>query len=182
MPQRKADARSLFLMLAACLGLAMLTGCASSQDVTNDRRYPTAYRAGEIYETRVGAVVRNAGDTCMLYPVDDPPNTAELAEPIVQSLPPGTRIRLERLVHTIVRAPIQGESYVEVFVTIVGQSSGCERIRIGNGWSTWAVFTAPNGWPTVIGSPDPGRLTVVPPTVKGVVAPAASRDSPEAPR
>ena len=79
----------------------------------------------------------------------------------MQELAAGSGIRIDRLVHTTVSAPVQGESYVEVFVTPTDQPPGCDRIRLGNGLSQAKVFRAPNTWPTILLSPDPEKLSLV---------------------
>ena len=148
---------------AACLiGLIVLTsGCASSKDVSNDVRYHRGYVPGQIYVLKVDAAVFRVGNPeCVLDPRDKSRSQAYRGVPIVQELAAGSGIRIDKLVHTTVCAPIQGESYVEVFVTPIGQPAKCHKLTLGSSLSHADVFRAPNTWPTIILSANPAKLSL----------------------
>jgi hypothetical protein len=158
--RRGGDARRGRGWVGVLIGLIIATGgCASSKDVSNDVRYHRGYVPGQIYVLRVDAAVFRVGNPeCILDPADESRSQAYRGVPVVQQLAAGSRIRIDKLVHTTVTAPIQGESYVEVFVTPVDQPAKCNRLRLGSGLSRPHVFRAPNTWPTIILSPDPAKL------------------------
>jgi hypothetical protein len=144
------------------MGLIILTGgCASSKDVSNDVRYHRGYVPGQTYVLKVDAAVFRVDDAeCVLDPADESRSQAYRGVPVVQRLAAGSRIRIDKLVHTTVAAPIQGESYVEVFVTPVDQQPRCKRLTLGSGLSQSKVFRAPNTWPTIILSPNADKLSL----------------------
>jgi hypothetical protein len=136
-------------------------GCTSSKDVSKDVRYHRGFVPGQIYVLKVDAAVFRVGNPeCVLDPADESQSQAYRGVPVAQQLPAGSRIHIDKLVHTTVSAPIQGESYVEVFVTPLDQPPGCNRIRLGYGLSQSKVFRAPNTWPTILLSPDPAKLSL----------------------
>jgi len=150
------------LSTASLMALVLLTGgCASSKDVSNDVRYHGGYVPGQIYDLKVDAAVYRVNDAeCFLEPRDESRSPAYRGAAVVQELAAGSGIRIDKLVHTTISAPVQGESYVEVFVTPTDQSPGCDRIRLGNGLSRAKVFRAPNTWPTILPTPDPAKLSL----------------------
>jgi hypothetical protein len=153
-----------YMNLSRCmLAVLLVGGCATSQDVSNDPRYSIGYAPGQVYRLKANTSIITYGsdlDTCRLESDDALASLADLKPVIVQSLPAGSRIRIDRLVREIIRAPIQGESCVEVFATPLERMCRCRTLRLGNSLSRYTVVNSPDSWPTMIGAPDPAKLTL----------------------
>jgi hypothetical protein len=134
-------------------------GCTSSTDVSHDPRYYGGYVPGQIYRLTVaGKVYQTAPQTCILAMKSSPSADYPGSTPIFEELPIGTHIKVDKLVHTTVSAPIQGESQVQVFATPIDRTCNCGSIRLDDTFSTWKSVRTPDGWPTMIGFPDPSKL------------------------
>ena len=139
--------------------MLFMSGCITSTDVSRDPRYHIGYTPGQVYVLKSGATVfRDDAGTCTIDLQDKSRTYEGTGMSVMQVLPAGSRIRIDKLLHTIERAPIQGESYIETIVTPLDRTYACKSVRLGNGLSRWTVFQATNGWPTMIGSPDPISL------------------------
>jgi hypothetical protein len=143
--------------------LFAIVGCTSFQDVSNDPRYSIGYAPGQVYRLKANTSIVTYGsnvDTCQLEANNALAALADSKPVIVQKLSAGSHIRIDRLVHQVIRAPIQGESYVQVFVTPLEQACRCKTLQLGNSLSHYKLVNTPDAWPTMVGAPDPAMLTL----------------------
>lgn len=157
-------------ILLTILGIGCASGvggCTSSQDVSNDPPYQVGYVPGQVYrlECKAAIIKPNSDPEHCGLDADDPPTISRYSDATVMAiLPPGDRIRIDRLLHVTVTAPIQGESYVEVFITPLDHPCSCKSLRLGGSLSGAKVVHTPDGWPTMIESPKAAYLTLEPPS------------------
>jgi hypothetical protein len=136
-------------------------GCTTSTDVTHDTRYQGGYVLGQTYVLKsTSRLFRGASDVCVLDKDDETKRYEASGMSIEQTFPAGAHIRVQKLAHVIERAPIQGESYVDVIVVPLDLACGCKTVKLGPGMSRWKLFTGPDGWPTMVGSPDLDQLAL----------------------
>ena len=165
---RNAPCRGLGGFVCILLALFSLPGCWASKttnDVSQDRRYLLGYMPGQVYRLRVPTpVTRYPGgsDDCFLETQEyvqakHPPDVRFV---IVQVLPAGSRIRIDRLEHTRLAVRPIGfyESYVHVFVTSVDHPVDCGSLRLSPNVSGVIWLKEPNGESTSIGTPLPERM------------------------
>lgn len=156
-----AMARTLGKALLIALSAIVVSGCTTTTDVSNDPQYTGGYEPGVTYSLMSNATVYRLNsdpEPCRLAP----PDTAYYNKPenaiAVAVLLSGSRVRVDRILHTTVTAAFNGESYTEVFVTPLDQSCGCSPLLLDNALSHWKRVNTPDGWPTMIASPDPAHL------------------------
>lgn len=149
------------IIIAVCA--VFLFSCISSRDVSDDRPYWLGFIPGEVYELKIPTVavacppeetfrLESSGNLAKC----DPEGSARKAEVSL-----GTRIRVERLEHVQFHAPIQGESYVDVFCVVIGTPVGDRPVKVGHSLCNWKTFKSPDGWPTLMPLPDPSKTTLV---------------------
>ena len=148
--------RLLGFMLLALL----LSGCTSYHDVSRDPRFGGGYEPGHIYRLSSNGALYgfNSDEPCKLDLADTRTAAQYSAADLVQTLPSGSLFKVERLVHVAISAPIQGESYVQVFVSVVGNPASCKEVVLGNSLSKWTATVAADGTPTMLPSPNPAYV------------------------
>jgi hypothetical protein len=147
--------------LLAIFSVALLAGCESSRDVSSEPAFQRGFAVGQTYRLNVPAAIYsfNEGQPCELYRLDDP-RIARFSSSIVQIVPAGSRFRVERLVHVVVNAPVQGESFVRVFVTVLNIAGTCSDSGLVTRLSNRQTTAIAGWWPTVIPLPDSDVMTL----------------------
>ncbi|HEX5243402.1 MAG TPA: hypothetical protein VFW23_09105 [Tepidisphaeraceae bacterium] len=150
---------------AAAIGtmilLLPLVGCTSLTDVSNDSRYQFGFRPGQVYRLNSAAELLQFGKNDSDWVLHAPGAESTTAGVVVRgTLPAGSRLRIDRLVHETIAAPVQGESHVLVYATLLDPPWVGRQIEIGWSMCHTVFFQAPDGWPTVAGRPDSAYLAI----------------------
>ena len=162
---RRATARMILGLIPRFLPLVfilILTGCETDRDVSMESQFRRGYIRGQIYRLKSDCGIYNFGSCqpCELYRLNDP-MIGRFSSSMTDLIPRGSRFRVDRLVHVTISAPIQGESFVRVFVSVLDHPGACSDVGLVARISDrQVVIIAPGGWPTVIGLPDPDYMVL----------------------
>jgi hypothetical protein len=137
---------------------SILQGCATYQDVSGDPLLRGGYVPGEIYVAKVEiAIVKATGpvDGFCLDRYGENTSARYHGEPVVQILPIGAAVRVDKIIHVIEHAPIQGESFTVVLMTALDDIGKYPPLILteGNLLSHWSVAYPEHGWVTMIQHP-----------------------------
>jgi len=157
---------SLIGLIRTCLlSLALLNiaGCATVKDVSTDRVLCGGYAPNQLYISKVEIAVIDAGGPVDGFCLDrNGPDISALyhGQPVLQVLPIGTKLRIVKVLHVIVRAPANGESYTVVVVSTGATNTAYQPLlMMGGSLSICEVVKVKYGWNTIIQKPDPQLIT-----------------------
>lgn len=154
--------RSFTVFFFIGIGLA-LAGCANVRDISGNQVLPGGYAPGQTYVSNVELAILETGAPIAGFCLDR--NRRGISDdhhgqPVLQVLPPGTRIRIDKILHVIVHAPIQGESWTTIVVsTIAARHYTPLLLSGGNSLSSWKIAIM-SGWDTAYQEPNPRILTL----------------------